>query len=89
MYTDWTKHLTDPKDVERFKKLILSAKPVLEHLTVLAKEKETALEQKELSEKEYDSPNWSHKQAYRNGYKACARDLIKLIDLDQQRTKKE
>lgn len=84
MYTKWTSHLSDPEEKERFLNLIVSSKPVLDRLAQLIKEDEDNLHKVERSAKQFDSPNWSWRQAFYNGSIAAYFSTQKLIDLDQQ-----
>jgi hypothetical protein len=85
MYIDWTKHIDDPKEKQNFERQILNAKPVLDRLHQMILERESVLTRVEHDEKSYESPSWSHLQAHRNGFKACAGIIKKYIDLDKQK----
>lgn len=84
MYSDWTKHIRDQKDREDFVRDVRGSKRILDHLKGLLVEKERALDRSEMDPKVFDQPNWSHNQAYKNGYRAALTYLITLTDLDQQ-----
>lgn len=45
-----------------------------------------SMETVELSPKAFETPSWSHKQAFFNGYKACIKTLNKLTDLRKDQT---
>lgn len=85
MYTEWTRHLPDPKAKEEFQKDIFGAKPILNHLKHILTQKEEALERAQLEHSQFAQPNWAHHQAFNLGSKAVLKYLIKLIDLDQQK----
>lgn len=85
MYGSWTKHLKDPEEVKRFQNTVISAKPVLDRLLEIMKEDETALDRSEMDIKSFETPNWSHLQAFKNGYRSHLQAINKLINLDQQR----
>lgn len=87
MYVDWTRHLPDPAEKEKFELKIRSSKVVLERLQALLKEREMGLDRSETDIKSYDLPNWEYRQAHKNGFRQCLQILNKLIDLDQQETK--
>lgn len=87
MDISWTKNLSDPKLKEDFQRTVLSARPVLDRLKELIKEKEATMDRAELSESAYDVPNWAAKQAYRNGIRAAYNGLQYLITLDQKERK--
>lgn len=85
MFVDWTKHLNTIEEKQKFEDRVQAAKPVLDRLKQLIKEKTEALDRAELDEASFDNPNWSHKQAYRTGLRAASAGFAKLIDLDQQK----
>jgi hypothetical protein len=85
MFVDWTKHLKTPEEKSRFENQVQSAKPVLDRLIQLIKEKTDSLDLSETREEQFDNPNWAHKQAYKNGLRSATQGFTKLIDLDQQR----
>lgn len=84
MITAWTKHLND-EEKQRFENKILSAKEVLDRLTVLISEEEKQLSLSETSLKDFDLPNWEYRQAFKNGYRSCLNVMRRLVDLDQQK----
>jgi len=84
MYTDWTKHLRDPKEKAEFERTIQGSKIALDRLKVLLDEKEQVLNQSEMSFDTFDKPNWDYRQAYQNGFRACLNGIRKLVDLDKQ-----
>lgn len=73
MYSVWVKQL---KDTE-------SSKQFAEVLSEILLKMEDELDQKELSSKIYDNPNWSHKQSHLNGNRETLRTITKLIKPDQ------
>lgn len=87
MYVEWTRHIKDPEAKSNFERQIKSAKPVLDHLITILKEKEVAIDRSEMSITVYDTPNWSERQAHKNGNRESLAFLSKLVDLDQQITK--
>lgn len=86
MYTIWTKHLLDDQK-ELFKNQVIGSKDVLERLADILKEEEKQLDRSEMDIKCFEDPNWTYKQAYKNGQRSALQMMIKLIDLDQQETK--
>lgn len=89
MITQWTSHLTDPKEKENFKRQIRSAKPVLEHLKLMIEDQIKQTESAEIDAKSFDNPSWAYKQAYKLGYKSIL-SFTKhvLTDLDQDKETK-
>lgn len=81
----WTSHLKADEEKERFASSVLGSRIVLERLSQILSQEEGEITRTELSVSEYDNPNWSHKQAFRNGQRSVYRKLQSLINLDQQR----
>jgi hypothetical protein len=84
MISAWTKHLEDPDKKEQFIKSLKNSKFVLDRLFALLTEQEQAIDRSELDIKIYDNPNWSHKQAFKNGQRSVLASIKRLIDLDQE-----
>jgi len=84
MYTKWSQHLIDVEDKNKFEKRVYSARAVLDRLLTILKEEKVIVLNTERTVKDFDQPNWSEKQAFRNGRCAEISALINLIDLDQQ-----
>jgi hypothetical protein len=80
----WTKNLKDPEVKKRFESTLWGSKPVLDRLSQLLSEEEAELDRTEISAEAYDNPNWSYKQAHKNGQRAMLRKIQNLINLDQQ-----
>lgn len=89
MYTRWTEHLNNDKDKEEFEKEIIRAKRVLDRLKTIYEEDREALDRSEENQRIYDLPNWSHRQAHKNGVRQSIRENIRFVDLDQQKRKTE
>lgn len=87
MYIEWTKHLKDPENKERFTKEIYSARSVLERLFDILVEKEQSLDRSETNMSVYETPNWDYRQAHKNGNREAISFLKNLINLDQQGNK--
>ena len=81
MKSVWTSHLETDEEKEDFKRMVRSAKPVLDRLAHIIQNDLEALCSREESEEDFKSPAWAERQAYRNGYRARSRaDLSLLID---------
>lgn len=85
MYLEWTQHLTDEKDKEKFRNSVLSAKHILDRLKTIIEKKEKALDRSEMSIEAYSAPNWSERQAHKNGNRQALAEIKTLVDLDIQR----
>lgn len=83
MYTKWTQHLRLQADQDNFEKKIYNAKDVLERLKTLLEEKERSFDIAEYSVEDFSSPNWSEKQAFRNGNRAALHYVKTLLDLNK------
>lgn len=84
MWTEWTSHLSTPEEKEQFEREIFSAKRVLNRQKALIDKRLDGLERTEEKIEAYDSPSWSHKQAYINGYRAALKTQRITVDLDSQ-----
>lgn len=85
MYSRWTQHLQTEEEKDNFKNSIYSAKPVLERLLEMLNEDEALLDRSEMDQRVYDLPNWSERQAHKNGNRQQMHAIRLLIDLDQQK----
>jgi len=88
MISAWTQHLPTNEEKVRFASSVQSAKPVLDRIKAILLQDELALDRSETDIKTFDSPNWSHKQAYKNGYRKAIQMITTLVDLDQQQLSK-
>lgn len=79
MKAAWTAGLTLNQAAE-FKKRVEAAKDVLSRLTQLASVELDAIERKGLREDDYQSMDWTHVQAFRNGKIAQLRWLQDLLN---------
>ena len=85
MLTIWTQNLKTQEEKDDFTNQVLNARPVLERLSQILKDKEVALEGSERTQKAYENPNWAYLQAHRNGYYTALQNMTDLLNLDQQR----
>jgi hypothetical protein len=88
MYTLWTQHLHTQDAKTKFNQQIHSAKDVLDRQKEILIEELNTLDRSELSLRTYDTPNWSEKQAHKNGDRSRIMWLLNLVDLDQQKESK-
>jgi len=78
--TEWFRGLkTD--EVEERKSFLLSNQKVLDILKEIVYNIRISCEN--VSETDYDSPSWSHKQAHHNGEVASLKRIERLITLDK------
>jgi len=85
MFVEWTQHLKDPEEKQRFLNEIRNAKPVLDFLKTRLDAKERTLNRSEINISNYNIASWDNFQAHKNGYRQCLYEIGKLIDLDQQK----
>lgn len=76
--TAWTQHLSG-KDKEDFEVIVRNSTLLLTRLKEIIEESERALQSQSYSVKDFEDPNWSHKQAFRNGELARLSKLKALI----------
>lgn len=81
----WTKNLKTEEEKKRFESSLISAKPILQRLADMLSEEEETISRAEILPEVYDTANWSHLQAHRNGQKSILRKIRQLINLDQQK----
>lgn len=63
----WTKHLKTEKERREFEDYLRNSTRALTRLLDIIEESESNLIKKDISETDFEDPNWSHKQAFRNG----------------------
>lgn len=80
----WTRHLSDEEEKAKFMQEVRNAKRVLDRLKDITNEHVKEIERSERTIKDFDQPNWSKKQAYRNGMKAFADLYLGLFNLDKR-----
>lgn len=84
MIPNWTNHLKDPDEKERFRKYLLGSKVILERQTQMVQDKEEELDQLETDKDQYNCPSWAALQADRNGFRRALRWIKKINNLDQK-----
>lgn len=84
MWIKWTSNLTTEEEINSFRNQVFAAKPVLDRIHQLLDEKEAAVDRSEIQLSEYDNPNWSHKQAFKNGVRAACADLRLLLTVEDK-----
>jgi len=76
----WTKHLQNEDQKEQFELVLRNSTHVLGRLKAILKEELIALEGKETSIADFDSPSWAFKQAYLNGDRARLKKVLNLLE---------
>ena len=67
IHQSWIRHLPNEEERANFKKSLLGSRHVLKRLREILEEERQKLSSEETALKDFEDPNWSHKQAYRNG----------------------
>jgi hypothetical protein len=86
MWIKWTSNLSTETEINDFRNKVYGAKPVLDRIRQLLDEKEAAIDRSEIKLEEYENPNWSHKQAFKNGIRAACADLRLLLTIEDQQS---
>jgi hypothetical protein len=84
MKIDWIRHCKSEEDKANYTASLKRAKWVLDDLSKLVQSNLNGREVAEISPKTYESPNWAYQQAHNNGYKQALKDVLNLINLDQE-----
>ena len=75
---EWVKHLPE-ENKEEFIKIIKASTTMKDRLTEIVEERLSSIDTQEMSESDFDAPNWAEKQAFRNGRKSELRKLLQLL----------
>lgn len=75
----WFNHLP-PEKQEEFKKLVINSQLVFTRLLQIVEDDERAMLREETTLKDFDSPNWAYKQAFRNGDRSRLRKMKDLLN---------
>lgn len=84
MITAWTKHLKTAKEIDEFEKYVRGSKVLLDRMQEILKENLSQLDSAEVKPTDFDDPNWSYKQAFRNGQRSTLKNILRLIHLDHR-----
>lgn len=76
--TLWTQNLQG-QDKQDFEMIVRNSTRLLTRLKEILELRERELSQTSLTIKDFEDPNWSHKQAYKNGSLAVYNELKNLI----------
>lgn len=75
----WVRHLKDQDSKNRLEQAVRGSVTALARLHDLLEEQELTLNNQEASISDFEDPNWSHKQAFRNGQKNQLKEIKKLL----------
>ena len=76
--TAWTQKLAGEKKAD-FEVIVRNSTLLLTRLKEILEEKENALLSLSSSVSDFEDPNWSHKQAYRNGTLTMLKEMKELL----------
>lgn len=77
---EWVKSLPTEKERKDFEKVLRNSLLVLNRLYEILDERQRNLDNQEINPKDFDTPNWPYKQAYRSGQKSVLKDLKDLFN---------
>lgn len=84
MIPNWTNHLKDQEEKERFKRHIFNSRSVLERQNAMLDDLEKEQDLFETSREQYKNPAWAALQADGNGFRRALRLVKKINNLDQK-----
>ena len=84
MHTQWTSHLKDPLEKEQFESSYHGSKTILDRLVQLLDDKLSAIEIHSEGMKKYQSPNWAHETAHKNGMASAYKAVKELVTIRDQ-----
>lgn len=84
MKLEWTKNSKSEKDKQELEEIIRRATIPFGRLKEIIQERLEVLDRDEESIKDFDQPNWEHKQAFRNGVRATHKYYLNLLDFDKK-----
>jgi ABC-type microcin C transport system duplicated ATPase subunit YejF len=81
--TRWISHLSraDQDTKKNFEAAVRNSTTALGRLKDILQEDLDSIDRAETAEKQFEDPNWSHKQAYWNGQRSKVLNLLKLVNL--------
>ena len=76
----WISDLKTTEEKEEFIKLLSYNQIVLRKLKTILEARMEERSKTSLTISDFDNPNWSHKEAFRNGEKTALRDVLNLLN---------
>lgn len=78
--TEWVNHFnSEGENKDKFVQAIKASKTMQERLLQILEDKLREIDNRECTEEDFKDPNWSEKQAFRNGRKTELKRLIQLL----------
>lgn len=82
--TVWIRHLPQGRlENKDFEAAVRNSTIALGRLREILQEEINSLDKSETSDSQFSDPNWSHKQAYRNGQRSKLRYILSILEFDQ------
>lgn len=75
----WTREIRDEEARKNFELIVRNSTLLLTRLKGILEEAERSLISQSATMDDFKDPNWSHKQAFRNGELGCIRKMKDLI----------
>ena len=84
--TPWIRHLSQADQVtkDNFEAAIRNSTVALGRLREILTEEIDSIDRAELSEKQFETPNWDYKQAFWSGQRSKLVSLLSLLNFDQK-----
>lgn len=79
---DLVSHLKTQKERDEFKKVYLNSGYTLDRIREVVQGYSDSVIASETKLDDFEDPNWSHKQAHRNGMKAAYAKLLQLLKVE-------
>lgn len=76
----WTKHLKDQDSRNNFESLLRNNVTLFTRLRAILDDLNEEILRQETYTADFEDPNWSHKQAFRNGQKSILRKMTDLTN---------
>mgnify|MGYP003640549174 CR=1 FL=1 len=80
--TEWTRGIESEASREEVLRIIKASTILRERLAYIATARLEEIESRQYSEKDFEDPNWSEKQAFRNGRMSELRKVLQLVTLN-------
>lgn len=77
----WTKNLKTDQEKENFTNLLTNSTIIIGRLKELIEEQSSNLNKTAFSIEDFSDPNWSHKQAFRNGKLAGLKEILDILTI--------
>lgn len=76
----WTEHLKTPKERQDFEVVLKNSTYITGRLYEILTDRMNDVLREETKLDDFKDPNWSHKQAFRNGRKQALKEVLDLLN---------